>query len=398
MANIAIFCDGTWNNENQTQPTHVHRLFKAVKLGASQRPIYVPGVGNSGGPMSRIGGGAFGWGLNDNIKRAYRALAMHYKKGDRIFIFGFSRGAYTARSLAGMIRKVGIIDKPTTDRVDQAFDIYRLRGAENHPDEAHLIEKRRRLSPRFATSTDEIEYRRENPLTDPLAVDDTQPDLVTIAYLGIWDTVGSLGIPTSILGPVAHVWNRKYRFHDTRLSKSVLSARHAVALDERRIFYRPSLWDNLEQNPRDKGLNKGDRSPDRPFQQQWFVGNHALVGGSGATRPLAAITLDWIAQGANKAGLQLKDSPPLLDCAPDPAADCAELGEVSLVYRLAGSMLDWRKGPGHRIDLHESVPMRLERRGDYRPLSLRALMPNLFKPGSGAGLQPQRPDTGGAER
>lgn len=381
MAKIAIFCDGTWNSPNQTQPTHVHRLFEATVARTDQRPVYVPGVGTGGKWASRfgrllnkVGGGAFGWGLNGTIKQAYRALAMLYKPGDSIMIFGFSRGAYTARSLAGMIRKVGIIENPTAARVDAAFDVYRLRGPENHPDSPAVITKRRALSPRFATSAKEMIWRKDHPLEQP----EPEPHLVQVDFLGIWDTVGALGIPPSILGPIAWLWNRKYRFHDTRLSGLVKSARHAVALDERRVFYRPSLWDNLEQNLIDDGLNKGDRSATRPYQQIWFIGTHGVVGGSGVTRGLTAVTLDWMAEGARAAGLELKDDPPLLDHDPDPAVDSLELTEVSLIYRLAGSMLDWRKGPGHLVDLHSSADVRITGRGDYRPLSLRALRPDLF--------------------
>lgn len=381
MARIAIFCDGTWNNASQAQPTHVHRVFEATAASVDQRPVYVPGVGTggkwatwAGKILNKVGGGAFGWGLNDNIKQAYSALAMLYQPGDSILIFGFSRGAYTARSLAGMIRKVGIIDNPTAARVDTAFDIYRLTGPENHPDKPHIIEQRRALSPRYATSAKEVGWRADHPLGKA----EPTPQLIKVDFLGIWDTVGSLGIPTSILGPIAWLWNRKYKFHDTKLSSMVKAARHAVALDERRIFYRPSLWDNLEQGLDDPGLNKGDRSDARPYQQVWFVGTHAVVGGSAASRGLTSVTLDWMAAGARGAGLVLNAERPLLDANPDPTADSADLIDAPLIYRLAGSLLDWRKGPGHVVDLHGSADDRVKVRDDYRPLSLRSLKPELF--------------------
>ena len=217
-----------------------------------------------------------------------------------------------------------------------------------------------------------------------------------IDYLGIWDTVGALGIPTSILGPIASIWNRKYRFHDTKLSHMVKAARHAIALDERRVFYRPALWDNLEQNPDGPGLNAGDRTPARPYQQVWFTGIHATVGGSAATRGLTSITLAWVAQGAQAAGLALNNAPTLLDAPADPTAESTELREAPLVYRLAGALLDWRKGPGHPVDLHPSVEERLSARSEYRPLSLRALKPELF---GGAPIRPvPRPAPSGGER
>ena len=400
MARIAIFCDGTWNSPTQAQPTHVHRLFKATKVSREQRPIYVPGVGTGGSwrgavgrGLNKIGGGAFGWGLNANIKQAYRALAMVYQPGDEIFVFGFSRGAYTARSLVGMIRKVGIIDDPNPANMDAAFALYRKPGARNAPDEPHIIAERREMSPRFATSQAEIDHRNAHPVAgEP----ERGPDLVDVAYLGIWDTVGSLGIPTPLFGPVAALWNRKYRFHDTKLSRMVKSARHALALDERRVFYRPALWDNLEQNRDGPGLNEGDRTPARPYQQVWFTGTHAIVGGSGLTRGLTSITLEWVAQGAQDLGLQVGGDRPLLDRAPDPLVFSAELRDAPLVYRLAGALLDWRKGPGHIVDLHPAALARVEGRESYRPLSLKALKPELFTRVPAAPVP--RPPSGGGER
>lgn len=382
MARIAIFCDGTWNSPKQAQPTHVHRLYKATRATPNQRVIYVAGVGTGGTlkgkvdrGIDRIGGGVFGWGLNANIKQAYRALAMAYTPGDEIFIFGFSRGAYTARSLAGMIRKVGIIEDTSPAGVDRAFTLYRKPGARNAPDEAHILKERREMSPNVATSDADMKHRMDQPKGE---AQEGEVALVQVTYLGIWDTVGALGIPTSILGPIALVWNRKYQFHDTKLSRMVRSARHALALDERRVFYRPALWDNLEQNPEGPGLNKGDRSPRRPYQQVWFTGTHAIVGGSGSTRGLTAASLDWVAQGAQELGLQLDATTPLLDHDPDPLVDSVELMDAPLVYRLAGALLDWRKGPGHPVDLHPSARARVEGRAEYRPLSLRGLMPELF--------------------
>ena len=400
MTRIAIFCDGTWNSPSQNQPTHVYRLFQATRADADQRPVYVAGVGTSGRLASvlgkgldKIGGGVFGWGLNDNIKQAYRALTMLYKPGDEIQIFGFSRGAYTARSLAGMIRKVGIIENPTKARLDAAFALYRLPGPANAPDKAHIIAQRRALSPAFATSVADIKWRADNP--EEGRADAAPPALVEIAYLGIWDTVGSLGIPTSILGPIAAIWNRKYQFHDTKLSHMVKAARHALALDERRVFYRPSLWDNLEQNPDGPGLNQGDRSPTRRYQQVWFAGTHAVLGGSAATRGLTSLTLAWVAEGAQAAGLRLEETP-LLDAPADPLANSDELLDAPLLYRLAGALLEWRKGPGHPVDLHASAEARVAGRADYRPLSLRALKPELF--GRAPITRQPDPRPGGGER
>ncbi|KEJ90100.1 DUF2235 domain-containing protein [Sulfitobacter donghicola] len=381
MARIAIFCDGTWNSPTMKQPTHVVRLFEKTPRTNSQHTHYFEGVGvdeGGVGPVSqalmKIGGGAFGWGLNENIKQAYAALCEQYEPEDEIFIFGFSRGAYTARSLAGMIRKCGIVADPTPKNLSKAFKLYRKPGAENHPDALHILKSRRELSPRFATSQADMDWRT----VTPWRTDTGQMHQVDIAYLGIWDTVGSLGIPAPLLGPVAHLWNSKYRFHDTLLSSMVKSARHAVALDERRVFYRPSLWENLEASRDDAGLNAGDRSDERPYQQVWFTGTHAIVGGSAPkARALTGQSLQWIAEGAQKAGLQI-DMADLLDRVPNPLADSHTLSQPPWLYTVAGNLLKWRKGPGHPIDLHDSAKARIDARRDYRPRSLKNLMPTLF--------------------
>ncbi|MEP1767755.1 MAG: DUF2235 domain-containing protein [Sulfitobacter sp.] len=381
MARIAIFCDGTWNSPTMKQPTHVVRLFEKTPKTNAQHTRYFEGVGTGGQEVGlvskalmKMGGGAFGWGLNENIKLAYADLCEQYEAGDEIFIFGFSRGAYTARSLAGMVRKCGIVAEPTPENLDKAFKLYRKPGAENHPDALNILQARRKLSPRFGTSVADMEWRA----VTPWAQDPADMHRVEIAYLGVWDTVGALGIPAPLLGPVANIWNSKYRFHDTLLSSMVKSARHAVALDERRVFYRPSLWDNLEASRDDTGLNRGDRSADRPYQQVWFTGNHAIVGGSAPkARALTGQSLQWVAEGAQKAGLEI-DMEDLLDRVPDPMANSHTLDQPPLFYTVTGNFLKWRKGPGHTIDVHASVNTRLKGRRDYRPKSLKNLMPALF--------------------
>ncbi len=379
MAHIAIFCDGTWNSATISLPTHVHELYQACAKTDEQHTHYFPGVGTGlgkstwlGKRVDKLAGGLFGWGLNTNIRAAYKWLCEHYTPGDKILIFGFSRGAYTARSLAGMIRKCGILADPSDENVRDAFRLYRKAGPENAPDEPHIWAERRRISPKFATSAHDVMER--------LAAGDAgenEPFLVRISYLGVWDTVGALGIPPSVLGAVAVWMNTRHEFHDTRLTSLVEAARHAVALDERRIFFEPALWDNLEASLDHPGLNNGDRSPDRPYQQVWFVGDHALVGGSAKTRALTEISLDWMWEGAANTGLKLKDGRKIPDFPIQPDVDTTEIYDTHFFYKLM-KKLDWRAGPGHDIDLHPSVRVRLDKLKTYRPRSLRNLMRDLI--------------------
>ncbi|WP_227269778.1 DUF2235 domain-containing protein [Roseobacter weihaiensis] len=376
MAVIAIFCDGTWSSLDSKDQTHVARLASACAQTKTQKVIYVEGVGTDSGRisdlgrwLSRVGGGLFGWGLNGNIRAAYLALCRLYQPGDKIMIFGFSRGAYTARSLVGMIRKCGILADPTARNARRAFRLYRARGARNAPDTRRIWRARRWLSPDYATSPQDVIWR------------DDHSYLVRITYLGVWDTVGALGIPKSILGRVASLWNERYAFHDTSLSRLVEQARHAVALDEKRVPYAPSLWDNLEPAGDDPGLNRGDISADRFYQQLWFPGNHAVIGGSATTQGLAAIPLVWIWQGAARAGLVATAGSPIPPVPPDAVEPAEDLYEVGALYRLLPWLVQWRRGPKDPHALHNAARLRMMMLPDYRPVSLAGLLRGLFRAG-----------------
>ena len=373
MAHIAIFCDGTWNSAQTGDETHILRLARACAQSPEQRIIYVAGVGTGQGMisdagrwLSKVGGGLFGWGLNRNIKSAYLSLCRGYKPGDKILIFGFSRGAYTARSLAGLIRKSGILADPTQVNLTRAFKLYRTRGPRNSPDMPHIRDARRALSPDFATSQSDVLWRQDHS------------SLVRIAYLGVWDTVGALGLPKSILGPLADWWNARYRFHDTALSHLVEAARHAVALDERRALYPPTLWHNLDDAADKQGLNKGDRSDQRPYQQVWFAGNHGVVGGTGMAQSLSAAPLQWIWSGAAQTGLRLRVGAKFPHVAPDALQPAPQLGRLQRVYRLVPWLLRWRDGPSEPWQLHITARLRTATLPDYRPRSLERVLPELF--------------------
>jgi len=357
MTRIAIFCDGTWNSPDIQEPTSVHKLQRALVSDPAKGQVaaYFPGIGTDvrfDGPVKKFlnkwGGGVFGWGLDAKVKQAYQFLAQAYQQGDEIYLFGFSRGAFTARSLAGMIRKCGIISDTSTEGVNKAFELYRKRGRRNHPDAPHIREARRTMSPRFATSVSDLAWRNDTSR------------LVAVSYLGVWDTVGARGIPPSLLGPVASMWNRQYKFHDMALSSLVQSARHALALDERRVLYKPAKWDNLDG---DKGLNAGDTGPLRAYQQLWFVGNHSIVGGSAAEQPLSMIALDWVVQGAGRLTLKLGEKFPPSD--PDPLVDAP-----AIAYKWS-LLKKWRQGPVASWEIHPTVHERKKGRPDYRPGSLR---------------------------
>lgn len=375
MKRILIFCDGTWNSPSIEHVTNVVKLYDAVVRTPDQACLYIPGVGTGGRFISfvgkwanKIGGGAFGWGLNRNIKIAYAQLAEHYDPGDKIMIFGFSRGAYTARSLAGMIRKCGLPPKNAVTRrvVNKAFRLYRKRGSANAPDKPHIRQQRKAISPNYATSIKDRDARNDGS------------HLLEIAYLGVWDTVGALGIPKNLLGALGKHINRRHQFHDTELTGMVKSARHAVALDERRKFYEPALWGNLEE----ADMNGRRSGAARPYQQMWFIGDHRVLGGRSTARKLVSYGLSWVIDGAKKQGMTLRRGAKLPDASPSPTESAPEMNNPRGFYKLSPNLLAWRTGPRRKSDRHPSVDQRLNADPLYRPRSMAALRPDLWQQGS----------------
>ena len=380
MQSIAIFCDGTWNltDRKETQ-TNVVQLAQAVKTtsadGIKQVPLYIRGVGTGRGSnvLSRVSdkwlGGMLGWGLESNIEDAYRQLIWLYEPGDEIYIFGFSRGAYTARSLAGLLSKAGILRRSEVDRVGEAMQLYRTRGAAGHPDVAAVQTKRAEFSPDVATSTTDFIKRDkdENPV-----------ELLEISYLGVFDTVGALGLP-GFLGLISRLTNQKYSFHDTALSSSVKSAYHAVALDERRKTFPPSLWGNLDT------LNAHAQREVAAYKQMWFAGDHGSIGGGGEVIGLSAYTHDWIARGAINQGLEMDEE--MLESVVQRcrAADVVNNKRQGILSKIPFLSKD-RGGPVLAQDVHESVfaKILLGARNDggrYEPGSLSrvwAALPSLL--------------------
>ena len=366
MKNIAIFCDGTWQNLGQRFPTNVTRLARAVlptdtEQDAKREQVvyYDDGVGVGQGVLDdaqRLIGGAFGEGLDYKIGRAYEFLCLNYAPGDRVFVFGFSRGAYTARSLVGLLRRVWILKRENVGLLDTAIGIYR-----NHSADAVETILFRRSN---CHDCEPFRAPREaNPLT--VAQAHVEADIGAVQYVGVWDTVGSLGVPTTL--PFAKHLNDKYRFHDESLSRFVLSARHAVAIDERRETFVPALWDNIAK------LNANASAAElqydeRPYLQAWFPGHHSSVGGGEDDGGVSIPPLLWIANGAQRAGLAFDpDLLAIYDHAADAAADFPKVPRSigDFIKELPG--LSPRLGPDLAEDVSDAAVQRWTRRPDYRP-------------------------------
>jgi uncharacterized protein (DUF2235 family) len=378
MRRLVFCCDGTWNHIESAYPTNVLKLARAIPGvaddGTAQVVFYLEGVGTGRGTgwlarkIDRLGGGMFGWGLLQNVVEAYKNLVFNYEPGDEIYIFGFSRGAYTARSLAGMIRSVGILDRDRIHMLPEAIKRYQNRGANGHPDAPDNCAFRRENSSRVTTGAAEREWRQRNYPEADMA----QVVPLKITYMGVWDTVGAMGVPSFLW--VSKLFNRKYTFHDFALSSSVASARHAIAIDERRATFPDAPWDNLEE------LNA--RQPDgavRPYQQLWFPGDHGSVGGGGDVTGLSDGALRWVVEGAALRGLWLP--PSFLETASLSADYNAPLANISTqkwsFTSLAMSMvMKDRAGPQLLGDVAPSARNRWAG-SDYRPGALKRVARDL---------------------
>jgi uncharacterized protein (DUF2235 family) len=309
MKRFVICFDGTWQKLRQPKPTniaiiaqsiaHTHTLEDGTKI--PQIVIYSQGVGSNIDALGKDGfmdgfteylnkmlGGVFGEGIEDNIVDTYLRLAFNYEAGDEIYVFGFSRGAFCARSFAGLINTAGIVSRRHADKAWDAFRLYRSRpGPKATQFQKEDYERTRRgfmlLYGKGARAADGTRIKTD--------------EAPKVTYLGIFDTVGQRGMP-SALGGFAIALNKSFGFHDMRIGDNVLAARHAVAIDENRLGFPPTLWEGVDEaNQRPHCMGR------RSYQQHWFVGTHGDIGG-GEGSPLSAAPLKWVAEGAAACGLR----------------------------------------------------------------------------------------------
>ena len=287
--NIVICSDGTGNTANKDRGTNVFKFYEAVDIHGYRSPsktipeqlaYYDDGVGVGTSLPVRILGKAFGLGLTRSVKNLYTSLSRVYEKDDRIYLIGFSRGAFTVRTLAGFILCCGIpiAEKYETDdrlrkAVDKAYERYRQR------------------------------YRRfwQRVETMPICADEEFGETkdswgmrykgVPIRFIGVWDTVDAVGMPFRGL---ADFWDRviyPFRFQDRKLVGRVERACHAVSIDDERQTFHPTMWD--EHN-----------ATTGQVEQVWFSGVHSNVGGGYPKQGMSLVTLDWMMAQAEKCGLR----------------------------------------------------------------------------------------------
>ncbi|MEE9143166.1 MAG: DUF2235 domain-containing protein [Candidatus Binatia bacterium] len=254
---LIVCSDGTWNRPDSHDITNVVKIARVLRAkdstGIEQVVFYDRGVG-TGNLGDEVKGGAFGEGLDENIQDAYRFLVHNHASGDQIFLFGFSRGAYTVRSLVGLIRNCRLLKKEHADKIPRSYKMYRSKAG---PD----VKSARTFRARFSK-------------------------VVPIKFLGVWDTVGALGVPLRFFKGFNA---KKYSFHDTTISGIIQNAYHALAIDEKRKPFKPTIWRSKK-----KRRNAG---------QVWFTGVHSDVGGGYPETGLSDIALEWMIQKAAGCGL-----------------------------------------------------------------------------------------------
>ena len=333
MASIVVCADGTWNRPEEDiekdQPTNVLKLARAVKPnppGRSQHVFYDWGLGSY---HDHVVAGATGRGIHKNIVDGYRYIVQNYTPNDRIYLFGFSRGAYTVRALCGLIYNCGIVKRPHARLIEQAWRIYKRKSSPYHPDGAKAVAFRTAHS-----------YRSRR-----------------VEFVGVWDTVGALGIPFSVLGFL----NGEDEFYDTKMGPNVRVARHALAIDERREDFAPTLWRRRD------GVD---------LKQVWFSGVHADIGGgygpskkTGTT--VSDVALRWMLDQAVDAGLVL-----------EPHVRARLTDGVTAPLNKSRRHIYRARKPFHRPLFHRRIPTRIhpsvKRRWEadprYRPPRLLSLV------------------------
>lgn len=268
MKRIAICADGTWDNVDRVdaatgkpRPTNVTKMARAIlprdASGVDQVVYYHDGVGTGRG-LDKWTGGAFGDGIEAIVRTLYRFILYNYVPGDDLYLFGFSRGAFTVRTLAGFMNRVGLLQKDDDYFIPEAWHCYE-----------------QNVRPGLLAWTQVFQKLRDVEPCPP------------IHCIGVWDTVGELGVP-GFLGRL--VSPDRYKFHDISLTPPIRHAYQALAIDERRKPFMPSVWE------RPAGW-AGE------LEQQWFAGSHSNVGGGYSPDGLANVALHWMVSRAATRGL-----------------------------------------------------------------------------------------------
>ncbi len=258
--NIVIFSDGTGQEGGKKNNTNVYKLFNMIEDRSSRQiAFYDRGLGTG---FRKLTGSAAGRGISKNIRECYEFLFENYQSRDQVYLFGFSRGAYTVRSLSGFIEMFGILPRSRPELIKKAYRIYKMK------------------EPKRARKRDEF-LAKHHTMRCP------------IKLIGVWDTVGALGLPIKAL-EILNPFKRK--FHNTEMCMNVEAGRHALSIDDERKTFWPAFWDERELGTTPDGV-------EQDVKQVWFIGMHTDVGGGYKEQQLSDIALDWMFDEAKSFGL-----------------------------------------------------------------------------------------------
>jgi uncharacterized protein (DUF2235 family) len=317
--NIVVFSDGTGQEGGKGHNSNVYRLFNMCEDRTPRQIIfYDRGLGTG---WRRFTGKAFGAGISKNIKECYQFIFENFEAGDRIYLFGFSRGATTVRSLSSFVHLFGILPKSRPELIDDAYGIYKKRKT------------------RDEESKDFIR-RHHNMWTK-------------IRFLGVWDTVAALGIPIPGLKVIVEqIPGWRHKFQNLAMSQSVEHGRHALAIDDEREIFHPVLWDpQLEDY--------------QSMAQVWFCGMHTDVGGGYPEQGLADISLTWMVEEAVRKGLHIYSKHKVdVDPNHDGIMHDSRAGKLGWLYKR--KVREWNSATHGKPVVHPSVLQRTKDRHNQK--------------------------------
>lgn len=318
--NIVVFSDGTGQEGGKGHDTNIYKLFRMVENRTNRQiAFYDRGLGTG---WRKITGNASGMGISKNIKECYRFIFENYSAGDNIFLFGFSRGATTVRSLSSFIHLFGILPKSRPELIQRAYSIYRTRNPKKRDEKA---EKFTELHPNM---------------------------WCRITFLGAWDTVAALGIPIkSVSVFLDKIPIFKHRFQDLTLSKSVTHARHALAIDDERLTFHPAIW-------------RAQLEPYHTMKQVWFCGMHTDVGGGYENQELSDIPLAWMINEAQEHGLRIYPRHKV-ELSPDQDGEMHDSRGTGLTRLYRRKKRSWDSTILGKPTVHESVTLRKHNRRNF---------------------------------
>jgi len=318
--NIVVFSDGTGQEGGKRQNTNVYKLFNMCENRTDRQiTFYDRGLGTG---WRKLGGKAFGAGISKNIKECYRFIFDNYNVGDQVYLFGFSRGATTVRSLSSFIHLFGILPKSRPELIDDAYKIYK------------------KVKTREAESKEFIK-RHHNMWC-------------RIRFVGVWDTVAALGIPLKGVNTLLEqIPSLQHKYQNLSMSQSVIHGRHALAIDDERKTFHPKLWATEIEDY-------------QTVEQVWFCGMHTDVGGGYKEQELSDVPLQWMMEESVKKGLLIYQQHEV-EMQPNPSGMMhdSRAGTLGRLYKR--KIRSWDAATRGKPTVHSSVFQRKKEVPGYDP-------------------------------